>query len=965
MELQKDLPIFDYISKYTQEINENEELEIIIYPLKGKYTETEFNNFTNVFRSLNYTENIEKECLSVYAQNVELNIHGISSIIKYCNTASYNTDTVEWVRHNTIMEDEVKDLFDDAIKFTKISKTKTQEPEFWDDNLKNFKMNKKISYTLDGVKYISNIFKTNDEDFHSMKQSNVLKQEQMYDFRVVITKKDINIIQCIVTLLRAIHMSNMILTKQQQNDIINEYHMLVKDDIKISGYNKKSSIPLLAPKPVTLELSNMVDPKNYGAISILSGYTVTEKADGERILMYINGNGKVYLINNSLQVEYTGQSVPKAYYNSLIDGEYIPCDKRKDDSSKNLYACFDMYYSGGKLITSLPLIDTNASRYSKLQEIVKHISKGEVDVIVKEHRYSENILSDAKDILTNTKTFPYEVDGLVFTPSKLAVYSYYTNRNVQLTDNVKWDRVFKWKPEDQNTIDFLISFGKTITKQGIKYKEIKLYVGYNTSQWENLTIEKALKLRYDKAYAKMNDFNSSAYIPILFKPKTFYTAGVESAYVKINSSGDIRAINGDKIENNSIVEFQYNNDNDLYVSERWKPLRVRDDKTRIYRNEKTLSKTANDYGVALNIWRSIHNPVTIAMIMGNENISSKHAIENLDTEDIYYTRNISRDNLLSVHMLNFHNQGIKKYLYKDIPKKKGSLLELCCGDGGDMNRWIDSGYNFILGIDFVKHNIYNPVSGGYSRMMKRRKQFIRKGDNTAYFPNIVFAAGDCAAYIKNGETARAIKDNESEKILKIVMNKQNSYEPHLKYVTGKGADGFDVVSCMFAVHYFFENEGKLDGFLRNVADNLKQNGVFFCTFMNGDRVHNEIMKNDGDKIEGIKLKTENYEGMPVWAIIRRYSKENTNIYGKKIDVYIENTKKLIPEYLISFQTLVQKAKDFGLEIEKTEMFEETFDKIKKNINKEDLLYKDIMELDKDEIQKKFSFLNQWAVFKKI
>lgn len=963
MELQSDLPIFDLISKYKEQINNDQELEIKIYPLKGKYTESNFNNFTNVFRSLNYNEKIEKECLTVSCQNVELKLHSISNIVKYCYSESYDNNT-KWNKNNQILEDEIDDLFDDGISFTISNKISTVKPDYWDDNLKQYKIEKYICYENEGIEYIANLYKISNGDFHNMKQSNVMKEEQKYEFKIIIKNKDVEIIHAIILLLRTIHMSNMILTQKQQSEILQEYSELVKKDIKINNYNKKNTIPLLAPKPVTLELSNLVDPKTYGAISILSGYTVTEKADGERILIYVNSEGKLYLINNTLQVQGTGLTVPKIYSNSLIDGEYVTCDKRNDMSDKNLYACFDMYYIGGKLITSLPLID-NESRYTKLKEIVKHISKGDIEVIVKNHRYSNDILKDSRDILTNSQEYPYDIDGLIFTPAKLAVYSYYTNRQVTLTDNVKWDRVFKWKPEDQNTIDFLISYGKIITKNGIRYREVKLYVGYNATQWEDLSIDKALKLRYDKVYAKTNDINSSAYIPVLFKPKMFYTPGVECAHIRINTSGDLRAKNGDKIENNSIVEFQYNNDHNLHVSERWNVLRVREDKTRIYRNENTLSKTANDYGVALNIWRSIHIPVTMAMITGNENISSLNDVENLDSEDIYYARNISRDNLLSVHMLNFHNQGIKRYLYKDIPQKKGSLLELCCGDGGDMNRWIDSGYNFILGIDFVKHNIYNPVSGGYSRMLKRRKQFIKNAPKDAYFPNIVFAAGDCSANIKTGETARIINDKDSEKVLKTVMNKQSANDIHLRYITGKGADGFDVVSCMFAIHYFFESEAKLEGFLKNVSDNLKQNGVFFCTFMNGDKVHNEIMKNDGDKIEGIKLKTESNEGTPVWAIIRRYSHENKEIYGKKIDVFIENTKKLIPEYLISFQTLVKKAMEFGLELYKTEMFEETFNNIKTNITSKDKLYNDITELNNDDVQKKFSFLNQWVVFKKI
>jgi hypothetical protein len=128
------------------------------------------------------------------------------------------------------------------------------------------------------------------------------------------------------------------------------------------------------------------------------------------------------------------------------------------------------------------------------------------------------------------------------------------------------------------------------------------------------------------------------------------------------------------------------------------------------------------------------------------------------------------------------------------------------------------------------------------------------------------------------------------------------------------------------------------------------------------------MKNGGDMIEGKKLKDEYQSGMPVWAIIRRYNKNLTTPYGKKIDVYIENTQKFIPEYLVSFKLLIEKAKQHGLELLESEMFEEMFRKLRAKIPETEDEYShldnDIMHLDKDEVQKQFSFLNQYAVFKK-
>jgi len=66
---------------------------------------------------------------------------------------------------------------------------------------------------------------------------------------------------------------------------------------------------------------------------------------------------------------------------------------------------------------------------------------------------------------------------------------------------------------------------------------------------------------------------------------------------------------------------------------------------------------------------------------------------------------------------------------------------------------------------------------------------------------------------------------------------------------------------------------------------------------------------------------------------------------------------------------VDKMKEFGMELEETELYKETFEKMKAVIPKEEekqsSLDKTIMELDKEELQKKFSFMNRWTVFKKI
>ena len=263
------------------------------------------------------------------------------------------------------------------------------------------------------------------------------------------------------------------------------------------------------------------------------------------------------------------------------------------------------------------------SRYNYLKFAEKYINqkKSNIQFIVKTFYYNDdkyNILHYCNHILSNYKSFPYEIDGLIFTPSNLALFSIYSNKTVQLTDNVRWDRLFKWKPPEQNTIDFLIKFGNIIKEKGQKYQEVKLYIGYNSNQWEDIGPNKGLKLRYDYKYAKEQRNNMILYKPALFKPNIFYEYGVETAYIKINSKGEIKTMENQIIENNQIIEFSYDLNNKISINHRWNPLRVREDKTRLFLSGE-ISKTMNDLSTAVNVWRSIHNSVTNQMIITNSN----------------------------------------------------------------------------------------------------------------------------------------------------------------------------------------------------------------------------------------------------------------------------------------------------------------------------------------------------------
>ena len=1008
MEISKDDAIFTIIDNISLNIHENIE-NVIKVENDNLWSEDNFYNFVNIMNNEGYIKEEEPQTLHVYSTDYLLTIKSAKRILYYCNNNNYKYDEnyIDWYKHNVVSKNVVNTLFDSNLIFLNIKKLKIKtekNPDVnWDSMRKYFKINKCITYTdpKTKIKYIVNITKSHDRDFYektdedcytALNKSKIINKTQQYEFFIDITNTDKdNIIPSIIKMEQALHLNSFIISKDQQLDVIKDYGNLVKNDINTRRFDDKKP-PLLTPKPFTLERMNMLNPSDfengYGISSILSEYTVTEKADGERLLMYINNTGGVYLINNSHQVIDTGLKSPSELYNSLIDGEYITCNKRTDNASIGLYASFDMYYCNGKKITQLPLIATSdnsssegsQSRYNyllKTEKLLKRNNEYAIDYIVKEHMYSKDILNDCKKILTQEIIYQYEIDGLIFTPAKLAVFSNYANKPEPITDKLGWNKVFKWKPPEQNSIDFLVKKGEIITIDTVNYVEFKLYVGYNASQIENYTMNDVFNYIY-----KFNQFRDKIkerekYVCRLFMPEYYYEKGIEKSLIKMLPNKEIRCDNGDKIDDEIIVEFNYDS-NETNPSLRWKPMRVREDKTRIYR-QGVLSKTLNDFSVACNIWRSIHNPISQNNIIGNERIANNMDVAELSSDDIYYSRTIQNEARLSHQMLVFHNHGIKDLLYSK-PSKKGSIVELACGQGGDLNRWIKNEYRFVLGVDLVKNNIYSPNHGAYSRLLRERKRFFinMKNVNNMIFPEMVFAVGDCCKSIKTGDCAisddPSRDDKDSYNVLKMVFNKSNrKIETQYNKIIGRGVNGFDVCSCMFGIHYFFKNEETLDGFLLNVSQLLNSGGVFFCTFMDGEKIETDIKNNGGDKIEGFKKLSNRKEdkGEPIWAILRSYDKNEVSPYNKQINVFIETTSKLIPEYVVSYEFLIEKCKEYGLNIKESELFSETFNRFKSNLDDlretKENLYKSIIELDKEENKdlKRFSSFNRWCIFEKV
>lgn len=913
------------------------------------------NNFQHII-SDNILELITLDKKTIY--KIE-NKKNILNFLKY-----NNIDNIQ--KYNIIEENEYINNdydYECIIKNTKEIKDEKFKLEKLEDleDINEYKIKKIYEYKdiKKNINYKSLIININND---KTKLLNSIKNSK-YEFEININDKD-DIDYYIRQMIFILDNNILPIKKNKQKEILNDYMNFVsvlfnEDVLKI--INKNKEIILINPKPTTLEKSNLLesDENNFGIVSILNNYAVTEKADGERFLMYINENSEIYLINNIKQIR--GCNIKTECKNCILDGELIVCNKRLNNNEKDLYAIFDIYFYNNKDVTGLPLIHEgkeNEDRYTYMHNFINKIKDNTShDIIVKKQLKSDqnnSIYNRCNQILSET-IFDYDIDGLIFTPLYIPVYSNYANKPVKIGKFPRWEKVFKWKPPEQNSIDFLVKEvkNKKILYDGKEYKEFILQVSYGINDIsvfegiKNITS----KTNDDKNYYQIKDF--------------IIDNKIQKSHILIKKDGKCYTDEEDVIEDNSIIEFYFDNKTPtLSLEKKWKPLRVRYDKNKKFNNKDIDNQqTINHYDVAMNVWRSIDDPITTELISGLLKEKDMSKTNNLSTSsDKYYNRFTEKHSniQLSKYLNYYHNHIIKFNLYNNR-LKKDNLLELGCGQGSDMTRWVRSGYKNILGIDKSLDNIKNPNHGIYNRYIKYIKN-IKPYYNKQKI-NAIFVAGDCGKNIITGECSDGI-DIESKRILKFLFGKKDDNEiinlfnnnNYFKYFKNE----FNVVSCMFSIHYFFENEEILDMFIKNVSNLLSNGGEFICTFMDSKLVEKKLKENNGKLIGKEKISNS-----IVWAIIQKYNDNTKQIYNKNIEVYLENTGRLIEEYLVNTDILITKFEKHNIYKKEEKLFETIFKDKFNDLESLNEFDKDIItSLNEDEILKEFSFLNKYLVFYK-
>ncbi|THG97181.1 hypothetical protein EW026_g4772 [Hermanssonia centrifuga] len=194
----------------------------------------------------------------------------------------------------------------------------------------------------------------------------------------------------------------------------------------------------------------------------------------------------------------------------------------------------------------------------------------------------------------------------------------------------------------------------------------------------------------------------------------------------------------------------------------------------------------------------------------------------------------------------------------------GKVLDLGCGKGGDVIKWVKARIREYVGVDIAAVSI---------DQARRRHSDLRPPKFSAYF-----TAADC--YIQS------LSDVLPPGVL-----------PPL-------APEFDVVSMQFCMHYAFESEEKARTMLGNVSNWLRPGGRLVGTVPNGSWLLERL-----DAVP--KGAQELTFGNNVYQI-RFEERDHRPIYGNRYWFYLKDAVDDVPEYVVHWSNFVSLAAEYGL-----------------------------------------------------
>jgi len=163
---------------------------------------------------------------------------------------------------------------------------------------------------------------------------------------------------------------------------------------------------------------------------------------------------------------------------------------------------------------------------------------------------------------------------------------------------------------------------------------------------------------------------------------------------------------------------------------------------------------------------------------------AEHIKEHYDTHAANTSSKEERARGLAAPLKRYHNT-IKRHLLRVFAKDANRLLDVACGRGGDLAKWDACGVKHVLGLDISPREI---------------EEARRRYCEGSFRPQCDFQ--ECSTLTSHPWTFGA----------------------------------FDVVTCMFALHYFCSSEDVVTHIFNQISSSLNPGGVLIITVPDGKKV---------------------------------------------------------------------------------------------------------------------------------
>jgi SAM-dependent methyltransferase len=745
------------------------------------------------------------------------------------------------------------------------------------------------------------------------------------------------------TLKKMLSESELIIRDDERKEILFEYKKLFFGNN--TGFNN-----LYSMQPISAEVQHVID-------KIPNKYCVTDKADGVKYQLFIF-KGNVYLISNNMFIKKLDMKI-KNLKTTILEGEFIHLSEER----KYLFMVFDcLYYDGidvklesdfkkryefmQKACTDLK---TDVFKFSEFKSkfslknmkdfyvndlrkyfdhINKMVSKNKVNSIIFHPKYfifplggSNSEVFQFIDLIWTSCTedetvkCPYILDGAI---CQGLIQKYTRDKREQQFPT------YKYKPPETNSIDVYVKFARN--------KELGGYLDI----FDNSLPDKVENQNFRVVNFFVGDFIGNKEVPVPF----MRAEDNDQGYFPIDR-GQVRDVEGNLVQDKTVIEIIYTNDIAIPHKYRWSILRTRWDKT------ESVNKLGKKYGnfkdVAIKTWKSMKEAVTIEEIRNLSNPESFESQKNTLSsrinntivssdrmQDVYYQK-ISN---LCKEMRNFHNWLKSNIIYtycspesenKDGPLQRKSVLDIGCGRGGDVMKWFHARIKNYVGFDPDYEGIYSSIDGAVSRYNSRKKVFPQ------FYPATFFQAdGGIPLNVKAQSERFSNLSNQNKKLIES---------------TFKNDRKFDIISSQMAIHYLFGSKDSIGNLVNTIKTHLKKGGYVIYTLLDGERVDKIL---DGKSSYASFYTDDDGKKMKLFEIKKNYNKLESKP-GVAIDIHmswISQEDKFIQEYLISKDFMVKTMESAGCRLVDTDLFLNTY-----NINKE--WFSDVIEYEENPKNKKF------------